>query len=112
KTTTARMIDALLAELGLRTGRYTSPHLESLPERIAIDNQPLSPDAFAAVYDEVAPYAEHVDAKHPEPMTYFELTTAMAFAAFADAPVDVAVVEVGLGGTADATNVLDAPVAV
>src|SRR3954471_608488 len=112
KTTTARMIDALLSELRLRTGRYTSPHLESLPERIAIDNTPLSPEAFAAVYDEVAPYAALVDAKHPEPMTYFELTTAMAFAAFADAPVDVGVVEVGLGGSSDATNVVHAPVAV
>jgi dihydrofolate synthase/folylpolyglutamate synthase len=112
KTSTARMIDALLSELSLRTGRYTSPHLESLPERIAIDNTPLTPEAFAAVYDEVAPYAELVDTRHPEPMTYFELTTTMAFAAFADAPVDVAVVEVGLGGSADATNVLNAPVAV
>jgi dihydrofolate synthase/folylpolyglutamate synthase len=112
KTTTARMIDALLTELGLRTGRYTSPHLETLPERIAIDNTALSPEAFAAVYDEVAPYADLVDAKHPEPMTYFELTTAMAFAAFADAPVDVGIIEVGLGGTADATNVVHAPVAV
>src|SRR5881227_1090857 len=112
KTTTARMIDTLLTELGLRTGRYTSPHLESLPERIAIDNLPLTPEAFAAVYDEVAPYAELVDARHPEPMTYFELTTAMAFAAFADAPVDVAVVEVGLGGSSDATNVIAAPVVV
>jgi dihydrofolate synthase/folylpolyglutamate synthase len=112
KTTTARMIDALLCEMGLRTGRYTSPHLESLPERIAIDGKPLTPGAFAAVYDEVAPYAELVDGRHPEPMTYFEVTTAMAFAAFADAPVDVAVVEVGLGGSADATNVVNAPVAV
>jgi dihydrofolate synthase/folylpolyglutamate synthase len=112
KTTTARMIDALLTELSLRTGRYTSPHLESLPERIAIDNAPLSPEAFAAVYDEVAPYAALVDQRHEEPMTYFEVTTAMAFAAFADAPVDVAVIEVGLGGQSDATNVVNAPVAV
>ncbi len=112
KTSTARMIDALLTELGLRTGRYTSPHLETLPERIALDNKQLTPEAFAAVYDEVAPYAELVDARHEEPMTYFELTTAMAFAAFADAPVDVAVIEVGLGGQSDATNVVQAPVAV
>src|SRR3954449_13137882 len=88
KTTTARMIDALLGELSLRTGRYTSPHLETLPERIAIDGSPLSAETFAAVYDEVAPYAEIVDGRPPEPMTYFEVTTAMAFAAFADAPVD------------------------
>jgi dihydrofolate synthase/folylpolyglutamate synthase len=112
KTTTTRMIEALLRELGLRTGRYTSPHLESLTERIAIDGSPLSPEKFASVYDEVAPVAEIVDSKHPEPMTYFEVMTGMAFAAFADAPVDVAVVEVGLGGSSDATNVLNAPVAV
>lgn len=112
KTTTARMIDALLTELGLRTGRYTSPHLETLPERISIDDAPLTPEAFAAVYDEIAPYAAIVDDRHPEPMTYFEMTTAMAFAAFADAPVDVAVIEVGLGGRSDATNVVHAPVAV
>jgi dihydrofolate synthase/folylpolyglutamate synthase len=112
KTTTTRMIEALLRELGLRTGRYTSPHLESLTERIAIDGTPLSPEKFASVYDEVAPVAELVDGKHPEPMTYFEVMTGMAFAAFADAPVDVAVVEVGLGGTSDATNVVNAPVAV
>ena len=112
KTTTARMIDALLRELGLRTGRYTSPHLESLPERIAIDGVPLDAHAFAAVYDEIAPYAALVDERHAEPMTYFEVTTAMAFAAFADAPVDVAVIEVGLGGSSDATNVVHAPVSV
>jgi dihydrofolate synthase/folylpolyglutamate synthase len=112
KTSTARMIDALLRELGLRTGRYTSPHLESVTERICIDGQPLSGEAFAAAYDEVAPYAALVDAGADEPVSYFELLTAMAFAAFADAPVDVAVVEVGMGGAWDATNVVDAPVAV
>jgi dihydrofolate synthase/folylpolyglutamate synthase len=112
KTSTARMIDALLRELGLRVGRYTSPHLESVTERIAIDGEPLAPEAFAAAYDDVAPYVHVVDNRHPEPVSYFEVTTAMAFAAFADAPVDVAVVEVGLGGTYDTTNVLEAPVAV
>ncbi|MDX6285873.1 MAG: dihydrofolate synthase / folylpolyglutamate synthase [Frankiales bacterium] len=112
KTTTTRMIEALLRELGLRTGRYTSPHLESVTERIAIDGRALTPERFAEVYAEVAPYAEIVDKKHDEPMTYFEVLTGMAFAAFADAPVDVAVVEVGLGGTSDATNVIGAPVAV
>jgi len=112
KTTTARMVDALLRAFGIRTGRYTSPHLESVTERIAIDGQPLDPDRFAATYDDVAPYAEIVDGRHAERVTYFELLTAMAFAAFADAPVDVAVVEVGLGGRWDATNVVGAPVAV
>jgi len=112
KTTTARMVDALLRAFGIRTGRYTSPHLESVTERIAIDGQPLDPERFAATYDDVAPYAEIVDGRHAERVTYFELLTAMAFAAFADAPVDVAVVEVGLGGRWDATNVVGASVAV
>jgi dihydrofolate synthase/folylpolyglutamate synthase len=112
KTSTARMIDALARELGVRTGRHTSPHLESVTERICVDGTPLSPERFAAVYDEVAPFAEIVDGRHPDRVTFFELLTAMGFAAFADAPVDVAVVEVGLGGRWDATNVIQAPVAV
>ncbi len=112
KTSTARMIDTLLREFAVRTGRYTSPHLESVTERIALDGQPLSAERFAAAYDDVAPYVQIVDQRHPDPVTYFEILTAMAFAAFADAPVDVAVVEVGLGGQWDATNVVHAPVAV
>jgi dihydrofolate synthase / folylpolyglutamate synthase len=112
KTTTARIVDALLRELGVQTGRYTSPHLESVTERIALDGRPLDPGRFAAAYDDVAPFAELVDGRHEHPVTFFELLTAMAFAAFADAPVDVAVVEVGLGGRWDATNLVPAPVAV
>jgi dihydrofolate synthase/folylpolyglutamate synthase len=112
KTSTARMVDALLHELSLRTGRYTSPHLESVTERICVDTLPLGPERFAEIYDEVAPFAELVDGRHDDAVTFFELLTAMAFAAFADAPVDVAVVEVGLGGRWDATNVVNAPVAV
>jgi dihydrofolate synthase/folylpolyglutamate synthase len=106
------MADALLREFGIRTGRYTSPHLESVTERIAIDGVPLDAAGFAATYDDIAPYLDLVDGRHPERVTFFEVLTAMAFAAFADAPVEVAVVEVGLGGRWDATNVLDAPVAV
>jgi dihydrofolate synthase/folylpolyglutamate synthase len=112
KTSTARMVDALLRAAGLRTGRATSPHLQSIRERICLDGEPLSPEAFGHAYDDVAPYAELVDARHPDRVTYHEMLTAMAFAAFADAPVDVAVVEVGMGGTWDATNVLDGAVAV
>ncbi len=112
KTSTARMIDGLLRAHGLRTGRYTSPHLETVRERIALDGDPVSPERFVGVYREVAPLAELIDKQFGEPLTYFDLTTAMAFAAFADAPVDVAVVEVGLGGAEDATNVLQAPVCV
>jgi dihydrofolate synthase/folylpolyglutamate synthase len=102
------MVDALLRAHGLRTGRYTSPHLETVRERIALDGQPIDEDRFVAVYQEVAPLAELVDSKAGEPLTYFDMTTALAFAAFADAPVDVAVVEVGLGGADDSTNVLHA----
>jgi dihydrofolate synthase / folylpolyglutamate synthase len=112
KTSTARMVDGLLRAHGMRTGRYTSPHLETVRERIALDGEPVDEERFAAVYREVAPLAALIDAEYPEPVTYFEMTTAMAFAAFADAPVDVAVVEVGLGGATDATNVLQAPVCV
>jgi dihydrofolate synthase / folylpolyglutamate synthase len=112
KTSTARMVDALLRAHGLRTGRYTSPHLETVRERICLDGEPISEERFVAVYNEVAPLAELVDAKPGEPLTYFDMTTTLAFAAFADAPVDVAVVEVGLGGAEDSTNVLHAGICV
>ena len=112
KSSTARMIDALLQGFGLRPGRYTSPHLDSVTERITVDGQPLTDEQFTAVYDEIAPYLELVDSRMPLPMTFFEVLTAMAFAAFADAPVDMAVLEVGLGGSWDATNVVDARTAV
>lgn len=112
KTSTARIIESLLRAHGLRTGRYTSPHLDTVRERISVDGEPVSEERFTALYRELAPLAELVDARFEESMTYFELTTALAFAAFADAPVDVAVVEVGLGGEEDATNVLGAEVAV
>ncbi|GAA1410903.1 bifunctional folylpolyglutamate synthase/dihydrofolate synthase [Catellatospora coxensis] len=112
KTSTARMIDSLLRAHGLHTGRYTSPHLETVRERISLDGQPVDEERFAAVYAEVGPLAELIDARSDEPLTYFDMTTALAFATFADAPVDVAVVEVGLGGAEDATNVIQAGVAV
>src|SRR5207237_10527754 len=112
KTSTARMIDSLLRAFGLHTGRYTSPHLDSVRERISLDGEPVGEDRFVDVYREVEPLAALVDERSAEPLTYFEMTTALAFATFADAPVDVAVVEVGLGGAEDATNVLQAGVAV
>jgi dihydrofolate synthase/folylpolyglutamate synthase len=121
KTSTARMIDSLLRAHGLRGGRYTSPHLETVRERITIEGQPIDEDRFAAIYSEVEPLAEFLDEKAAaaaelgdtiDRVTYFELTTALAFAAFADAPVDIATVEVGLGGAWDATNVLHAGVCV
>jgi folylpolyglutamate synthase/dihydrofolate synthase len=112
KTSTTRMIETLLRERGLRTGRFTSPHLVSMRERIAVDGEPLPADRFIELYDEIKPYVQLVDDQQPAPMSFFEVLTGMMFAAFADAPVDVAVIEVGLGGRWDATNVADGAVAV
>ncbi|MFC0622588.1 bifunctional folylpolyglutamate synthase/dihydrofolate synthase [Kribbella deserti] len=112
KTSTARMIDSLLRSAGLRTGRFTSPHLESVRERITLDGEPISEERFVEAYEELAPYLELVDAEFDVPLSFFEVITAMAFAVFADSPVDVAVIEVGLGGTWDCTNVADGTVAV
>jgi dihydrofolate synthase/folylpolyglutamate synthase len=106
------MIDSLLRAHQMRTGRYTSPHLETVRERIALDGEPVSEERFVATYREIEPMAAMIDARASETLTYFDMTTAMAFAAFADAPVDVAVIEVGLGGKTDATNVIQAPVCV
>jgi dihydrofolate synthase/folylpolyglutamate synthase len=112
KTSTSRMIDALLTSFGLRVGRYTSPHLETLRERISLQGEPISVERFLDTYDDIAPYLEFIDAKNEVKLSYFEVLTAMAFAAFADAPVDVAVIECGLGGEWDATNVADGLVSV
>jgi dihydrofolate synthase/folylpolyglutamate synthase len=106
------MIEALLREFGLRTGRFTSPHLHSVRERISFDGAPIDPERFVATYDDVAPYLDLVDVRHDVRLSFFEVLTAMGYAAFADAPVDVAVVEIGMGGSWDATNVADARVAV
>ena len=120
KTSTTRMIERLLREMGLRTGRFTSPHLHDMRERISLDGEPISIESFLAAYDDVLPFIEMVDAESmadPDSqrhvrMTYFEVVVCLAFAAFADNPVDVAVVEVGLGGVWDATSVADGSVAV
>jgi folylpolyglutamate synthase/dihydropteroate synthase len=116
KTSTARMIESLLRSFGLHTGLITSPHLSDLRERIRLDGQPLDLEAFLEVYDEIAPVlamADEASELEGGPrLSFFEVMTALGFAAFADAPVDVAVVEVGMGGTWDATNVADGQVAV
>ncbi len=112
KTSTARMIDTLLRTLDLRTGRFTSPHVERMSERISVDGEPLDDEAFVRAFNDVAPYTHLVDADQPHPLSFFETVVGMAYAAFADAPVDVAVVEVGMGGGWDATNVADGDVAV
>jgi dihydrofolate synthase/folylpolyglutamate synthase len=112
KTSTARMIDNLLRALDLRTGRFTSPHLQSMTERICLDGEPLTEDEFVDAFADVAAYAQIVDDSSSISLSFFEMTVAMAYAAFADAPVDAAVVEVGMGGAWDATNVADGQVAV
>src|SRR5712672_628495 len=116
KTSVARMVDALFTAFSRRTGRTTSPHLQSAVERISIDGRPISPARYVETYREIEPFVQLVDqqseAAGGPAMSKFEVVTGMAFAAFADAPVDIAVVEVGLGGRRDATNVVNAPVAV
>lgn len=120
KSSVVRMVSALAAASGLTAGTYTSPHLQTVRERFSVAGRRISEPEFAELVDEVEPYAQVVDAKAAElpggeagdRVTYFELTTAMAFAWFADVPVDLAVVEVGMGGRWDATNVLRTAVAV
>jgi dihydrofolate synthase / folylpolyglutamate synthase len=112
KTSTARMIDALLTRIGLRVGRFTSPHLQLATERIALDGAPISPQQYVQTYREIQPYVSMVDNAHDVPMSKFEVLAGMGYAAFAEAPVEAAVVEVGLGGGWDATNVVNAEIAV
>ena len=112
KTTTSRMIDSLLFAHGLRTGRFTSPHLETYRERIAINGQPIDPKDLIFAYNDIAAYLDLMDSKFENPISFFEAVTALGFVAFAEHPVDVAVIEVGMGGEWDATNVVEADVSV
>jgi len=112
KTTTSRMIDSLLFEMGLRTGRFTSPHLESYLERIAINTQPIDAKELIFSFNDISAYLDLMDSKFEHPISFFEAITALAFAAFAEHPIDVGVIEVGMGGLWDATNVVDADVSV
>jgi dihydrofolate synthase / folylpolyglutamate synthase len=121
KTSTARMVDELLRAFGLRTGRFTSPHLTHINERIVVDGEPISDRTLVEAYAEIAPFLDLVDKQFDDPskgelagvkLSFFEVITALGYAIFADTPVDVAVVEVGIGGEWDATNVIDAEVAV
>jgi dihydrofolate synthase/folylpolyglutamate synthase len=112
KTTTSRMIDSLLFEMGLRTGRFTSPHLESYLERISINGQPIDAKELIFSFNDISPYLDLMDGKFENPISFFEAITALAFAAFAEHPIDVGVIEVGMGGQWDATNVVAADVSV
>jgi len=112
KTSTSRMIDSILFEMGLRTGRFTSPHLESYLERISINGQPINAAELIFAYNDISPYLDLMDSKFENPISFFEAMTALAFAAFAEHPIDVGVIEVGMGGEWDATNVVEAGVSV
>jgi dihydrofolate synthase/folylpolyglutamate synthase len=116
KTTTARLIESILRAYGLTTGVFTSPHLVSFNERILLNGVPVHDDVLVTNWLDVKPYVEMVDSElisHGEPrLTFFEVMTILAYATFADAPVDVAVVEAGMGGEWDSTNVADGVVAV
>jgi dihydrofolate synthase/folylpolyglutamate synthase len=106
------MIDQLLANLGYRVGRYTSPHLESFTERISIKGEPISELEMIKTYEDIHLYLDLIDSRQPHPISYFEALTAMAFVAFAEHPVDIAVIEAGMGGQWDATNVISSQVSV
>ena len=112
KTSTARMVDSLFTELDYRTGRFTSPHLESMLERISIKGEPISPEGFIASYNDIALYLDLIDSRQPHPISFFEAVTALAFVAFAEFPVDLGIIEVGMGGQWDATNVVSSAVSV
>lgn len=112
KTSTSRMVDALFTELEYRTGRFTSPHLESFLERISIKGSPISPEALIATYNDIALYLDLIDSRSTVPISYFEALTALAFVAFAENPVDIGIIEVGMGGDWDATNVVASSVSV
>ena len=112
KTSTARMVDSIFTELDYRTGRFTSPHLESMLERISIKGEPITPEGFIASYNDIALYLDLIDSRQPHPISFFEAITALAFVAFAEFPIDVGVIEVGMGGQWDATNGVQSTVSV
>ena len=112
KTTTSRMVDSLLFSMGLRTGRFTSPHLETYRERIAINGEPIDPKDLIFTYNDIAAYFDFIDSKFDNPVSFFEAVTALAFAAFAEHPIDIGIIEVGMGGEWDATNVVKADVSI
>jgi dihydrofolate synthase/folylpolyglutamate synthase len=112
KTSTARMMASILRESGRRVALYTSPHLQCVTERMVVDGRPMRREDFASTMAGLAPLVRQVDEETGDPLSYFEVSTALAFAYFAARRVDVAVVEVGMGGRWDATNLVDAKVAV
>jgi dihydrofolate synthase/folylpolyglutamate synthase len=112
KTTTTRLIDSLCFQLGMRTGRFTSPHLESFLERICINGESISPEGMIATYDDIGLYLDMIDSRMPNKLSFFESMCALAFVAFSEFPVDVGIFECGMGGEWDSTNVIKADVSV
>jgi dihydrofolate synthase / folylpolyglutamate synthase len=112
KTSTARIAASVLSAAGLTVGTYTSPHLETIRERMALNGEPISKEQFGDVFDHVLPFVKLAEEKLGEQLSYFEILTAMFFLWAAETPVDLMVVEVGLGGRWDATNLINAPVGV
>lgn len=112
KTSTARLATLILVAHGLTTGTYTSPHLQMVEERLAVNGRHATPEQFALAISDVAAFADLREGRGLQANSYFELNTAGAFAFFADQAVNAAVLEVGLGGRLDATNVVDAEVCV
>jgi dihydrofolate synthase/folylpolyglutamate synthase len=112
KTTTARMVASLLAAFGVGAGVYTSPHLQDVRERVALATRPISPDEFAETWAYLEPFLAEVDRASEQPVTFYEALTMLAFVWFSELPVDAQVVEVGMGGTWDATNLVHGDVAV
>lgn len=112
KTTTTRLIDSLCYQLGMRTGRFTSPHLESFLERISINGEPISPEGMIATYNDIALYLDLIDSKMSHKLSFFESMCALAYVAFAEYPIDVGIFECGMGGEWDSTNVINGAVSV
>jgi len=112
KSSVARMVDALFRQLDYRTGRFTSPHLHTFLERISIKGEPISPEGLIATYNDIALYLDLIDSRQELPLSYFEVLTALAYVAFAEYPVDIGIIEAGMGGEWDSTNVLSSSVSV
>jgi dihydrofolate synthase/folylpolyglutamate synthase len=112
KTTTSRMCSALLAAFGIGAGTYTSPHLQDIRERVQIAGMPIAAEDFAATWAYLEPFFAEVDGLGGSRVTFFEAVATLAFTWFSEVPVDAAVIEVGMGGEWDATNIVDGVVAV
>lgn len=112
KTSVSDMVSGILKECGFKTGLFTSPHLETVRERISVNGRLIHIDQFASEMTDIRPAVQQVEDRTGEKLTYFELVTALAYHYFRNERVDIAVLEVGMGGRWDSTNVVDSEVAV